>query len=154
MIEIKNVTKIFQGKNASSTALSNISLTVPKGKIFGIIGESGAGKSTLIRCVNLLERPTSGEIYIDGQDMLTLSPSELIATRRKIGMIFQHFNLLSSTTVFENIAFPLKLNKTPKELIRQRVLELLALVGLEKKADDYPAKLSGDRNSVLLLRAL
>ena len=155
MIEIKNVTKVFQGKDTSSTALSDISLTIPKGKIFGIIGESGAGKSTLIRCVNLLERPTSGEIYIDGQNMMTLSPSELTATRRKIGMIFQHFNLLSSATVFENIAFPLKLNKTPKELIKERVLELLALVGLEGKADDYPAKLSGgQKQRVAIARAL
>lgn len=155
MIEIKNVTKDFSEKGIPSIALSNISLTIPKGKIFGIIGESGAGKSTLIRCINLLERPTSGDIYIDGQNMMNLSPSELTATRRNIGMIFQHFNLLSSATVSENITLPLKLNKTPKELIKQRVLELLTLVGLENKADDYPAKLSGgQKQRVAIARAL
>jgi D-methionine transport system ATP-binding protein len=155
MIELKNITKDFPEKGVSSIVLSDISLTVPKGKIFGIIGESGAGKSTLVRCINLLERPTSGGVYIDGQNMMALSPSALAVARRNIGMIFQHFNLLSSATVFENVAFPLKLNKLPKDVIKKRVLELLSLVGLENKTDNYPAKLSGgQKQRVAIARAL
>ncbi len=155
MIELKNITKQFSEKGVSTTALSNISLTVPESKIFGIIGESGAGKSTLIRCVNLLERPTSGEIYVDGKNMTTLSPSELTIARRNIGMIFQHFNLLSSATVFDNVAFPLKLSKIPKDEIRKKVLDLLNLVGLDQKVNDYPAKLSGgQKQRVAIARAL
>lgn len=155
MIELKNVTKDFSEKGVSSIALSDISLEIPEGKIFGIIGESGAGKSTLIRCVNLLERPTSGEVFVDGQNMTALLPSALTIARRNIGMIFQHFNLLSSATVFDNVAFPLKLSKMPKNKIQQRVLELLNLVGLENKANDYPAKLSGgQKQRVAIARAL
>lgn len=155
MIELRNITKDFSNKGTSSVALSNISLVIPEGKIFGVIGESGAGKSTLIRCINLLERPTSGEVYIDGRNMMTLSPSALAITRRNIGMIFQHFNLLSSATVFENVAFPLKLSKMPKDAIKKRVLELLNLVGLEDKIDNYPAKLSGgQKQRVAIARAL
>lgn len=155
MIELRNITKDFSNKGTSSVALSNISLVIPEGKIFGVIGESGAGKSTLIRCINLLERPTSGEVYIDERNMMTLSPSALAITRRNIGMIFQHFNLLSSATVFENVAFPLKLSKMPKDAIKKRVLELLNLVGLEDKIDNYPAKLSGgQKQRVAIARAL
>lgn len=156
MIELKNITKEFRDHNGeSSIAVSNISLQIGKGKIFGIIGESGAGKSTLIRCINLLERPTSGEVYIEGQNMTDLSSSALATARRNIGMIFQHFNLLSSATVFENVAFPLRLSKAPKDSIKQRVDDLLSLVGLENKAMDYPAKLSGgQKQRVAIARAL
>ncbi|KAA6306007.1 Methionine import ATP-binding protein MetN, partial [termite gut metagenome] len=109
MIELKNITKEFRHKGKITTALSNVSITVPKGKIMGIIGESGAGKSTLIRCANLLERPTKGEVIINGERLTQMSPSELTQARRNIGMIFQHFNLLTSRTVFDNVAFPLEL---------------------------------------------
>src|SRR6187455_85648 len=121
MIELKNLTKIFHQKDRAVTALENVTLHVPPGKIFGVIGTSGAGKSTLIRCVNLLEKPTSGEVIVDGKNLLHISNSELTQERRKIGMIFQHFNLLSSRTVFENVAFPLELSRTPKSSIQARV---------------------------------
>ena len=155
MIELKNVTKTFRQKNRIVTALSDVSLKVPPGKIFGVIGTSGAGKSTLIRCVNLLEKPTSGEVIIDGKSLLHLSNSKLARERREIGMIFQHFNLLSSRTVFENVAFPLELAGTSKAAIRERVLELLQLAGLEEKANDYPSSLSGgQKQRVAIARTL
>ncbi|WP_214225078.1 methionine ABC transporter ATP-binding protein MetN [Pedobacter sp. B4-66] len=155
MIELKNITKKFHQKNREIIALSKVSLTVPKGKIFGVIGASGAGKSTLIRCVNLLERPTSGEVIVDGQNLMGLSATDLAKERRQIGMIFQHFNLLSSRTVSENIAFPLELDKLPKQEIKNRVSELLALVGLEEKHNDYPANLSGgQKQRVAIARTL
>lgn len=134
MIELKNVTKNFHQKNRIVSALSDVSLKVPQGKIFGVIGTSGAGKSTLIRCVNLLERPTSGEIIVDGKSLMQLSNAQLAIERRQIGMIFQHFNLLSSRTVFDNVAFPLELVGTSKSEIKTRVLELLDLVGLKEKS--------------------
>src|ERR1700704_2591642 len=114
MIELKNITKIFRQKGRAIAALSDVTLYVPAGKIFGVIGASGAGKSTLIRCVNLLEQPTSGDVIVDGQSLVNLSRAQLAKARRQIGMIFQHFNLLSSRTVFENIAFPLELDNTPQ----------------------------------------
>ncbi|MET3112520.1 D-methionine transport system ATP-binding protein [Pedobacter sp. CG_S7] len=155
MIELKNVTKTFIQKNKSIVALADVSLHVPKGKVFGVIGSSGAGKSTLIRCVNLLERPTSGEVIIDGTNLLTLTSRELAKERRQIGMIFQHFNLLSSKTVFENIAFPLQLDQTSKVDIKRRVLELLDLVGLQDKVNDYPSSLSGgQKQRVAIARTL
>lgn len=155
MIELRNITKKFHQKNREIIALSKVSLTVPKGKIFGVIGASGAGKSTLIRCVNLLERPTSGEVIVDGQNLMDLSATDLAKERRQIGMIFQHFNLLSSRTVSENIAFPLELDKLPKQEIKNRVSELLALVGLEEKHNDYPANLSGgQKQRVAIARTL
>lgn len=155
MIELKNVTKNFHQKNRIVSALSDVSLKVPPGKIFGVIGTSGAGKSTLIRCVNLLERPTSGEIIIDGKSLIQLSNAQLAIERRQIGMIFQHFNLLSSRTVFDNVAFPLELTGTSKTDIKNRVLELLQLVGLEEKANDYPASLSGgQKQRVAIARTL
>lgn len=155
MIELKNITKEFSDKKKSKTVLSDVSLTIPEGKIYGIIGESGAGKSTLVRCVNLLERPTSGEVFVDGQNMLSLSASALTVARRNIGMIFQHFNLLTSATVFDNVAFPLKLSNVPKHEIERRVAELLKIVGLEEKIYDYPAKLSGgQKQRVAIARAL
>jgi len=155
MIELKNITKNFHQKNRVVSALSDVSLKVPQGKIFGVIGTSGAGKSTLIRCVNLLERPTSGEIIVDGKSLLQLSNAQLAIERRQIGMIFQHFNLLSSRTVFENVAFPLELVGAPKDAIRTRVFELLDLVGLAEKANDYPASLSGgQKQRVAIARTL
>ncbi|EDM38867.1 ABC transporter, ATP-binding subunit [Pedobacter sp. BAL39] len=155
MIELRKVTKRFQQKNREVTALDEVSLTVPEGKIFGVIGASGAGKSTLIRCVNLLERPTSGAVMVDGKDLMSLSNSALAKERRHIGMIFQHFNLLSSRTVFDNIAFPLELDGWSRYQIRARVEELLALVGLAEKANDYPASLSGgQKQRVAIARTL
>ena len=155
MIELKNVTKNFHQKDRIVSALSDVSLTVPPGKIFGVIGTSGAGKSTLIRCVNLLERPTSGEIIVDGKSLMQLSNAQLTIERRQIGMIFQHFNLLSSRTVFENVAFPLELAGVSKGDIKTRVFELLQLVGLAEKANDYPASLSGgQKQRVSIARAL
>ncbi|MDR1877579.1 MAG: methionine ABC transporter ATP-binding protein MetN [Flavobacteriaceae bacterium] len=155
MIELKNITKVFEQKGKITTALSDVSLSVPKGKIVGVIGESGAGKSTLIRCVNLLERPDSGEVRVDGQNLMALSPSRLVQARRNIGMIFQHFNLLSSRTVFDNVAFPLELNNIPKVEINKRVHELLELTGLTDKIKNYPVSLSGgQKQRVAIARTL
>ncbi|WP_222538302.1 methionine ABC transporter ATP-binding protein MetN [Pedobacter polysacchareus] len=155
MIELRNITKTFFQKTRTITALSELSLIVPEGKIFGVIGSSGAGKSTLIRCVNLLEKPSSGAVIVDGQNLMALSPKELAKARRHIGMIFQHFNLLSSRTVFENVAFSLELDHTPKAEIEKRVTELLALVGLDEKHHDYPVNLSGgQKQRVAIARTL
>jgi D-methionine transport system ATP-binding protein len=155
MIELKNITKEYRHKGKSVQALNDVSLTVPTGKIMGIIGESGAGKSTLIRCVNLLEYPTSGEVIVGGKNLMKLSPSELIVTRRKMGMIFQHFNLLSSRTVSGNVAFPLELTRMSRDKIKARVAELLQMAGLEDKAEHYPAQLSGGQmQRVAIARAL
>ncbi|MCG8707294.1 methionine ABC transporter ATP-binding protein MetN [Brenneria sp. 4F2] len=155
MIELSNITKVFQQNGRDITALANVNLHVPKGQIYGVIGASGAGKSTLIRCVNLLERPTKGNVLVDGQDLTKLSESQLTQARRQIGMIFQHFNLLSSRTVFGNIALPLELDNTPKTEIKRRVNELLDIVGLSDKHDAYPANLSGgQKQRVAIARSL
>jgi len=155
MIELKNVTKIFRQKDREIIALSGVSLKVEAGRIYGVIGTSGAGKSTLIRCVNLLEKPTSGDVIVDGKNLTLLSESELVKERRQIGMIFQHFNLLSSRTVSENVAFALELDNVSKNEIKSRVSELLKLVGLEEKANDYPANLSGgQKQRVAIARTL
>lgn len=155
MIELSNITKVFQQNGREITALANVNLHVPKGQIYGVIGASGAGKSTLIRCVNLLERPTQGTVLVDGQDLTQLSESQLTQARRQIGMIFQHFNLLSSRTVFGNIALPLELDRTPKAEINRRVNELLDIVGLSDKHDAYPANLSGgQKQRVAIARSL
>jgi D-methionine transport system ATP-binding protein len=155
MIELKNVSKTFSTSGRQIHALSDVSLHVPQGTIFGIIGTSGAGKSTLIRCINLLERPSAGDVFVDGISLLKLSNSQLALQRRQIGMIFQHFNLLSSRTVFGNIAFPLELAGLSKDAIRTRVDELLDLVGLKEKRDEYPASLSGgQKQRVAIARTL
>ncbi|RCX19669.1 D-methionine transport system ATP-binding protein [Fontibacillus phaseoli] len=155
MIELKQLTKIYGSKKKATTALSELNLTVNKGEIFGVIGHSGAGKSTLIRCINLLERPTRGEVWVGGVDLTKLNKRELQQHRRKIGMIFQHFNLLSSATVYDNVAFPLTLTGTPKARIQSKVNELLALVGLEEHRDKHPAQLSGgQKQRVGIARAL
>ncbi|MGG4033737.1 methionine ABC transporter ATP-binding protein [Paenibacillus cisolokensis] len=136
-------------------ALTDIELTVEKGDIFGVIGHSGAGKSTLLRCVNLLERPTSGKVVVNGKEMTALREKELQQERRRIGMIFQHFNLLSTATVTDNIAFPLKLAKWRAPQIKERVDELLELVGLRDHAAKYPSQLSGgQKQRVGIARAL
>ena len=155
MIKLSNITKVFQQGNRSIQALNNVSLHVPAGQIYGVIGASGAGKSTLIRCVNLLERPTEGSVQVDGQELTALSEKELTRARRQIGMIFQHFNLLASRTVFGNVALPLELDNTPQAEIKRRVTELLDLVGLGDKHDSYPANLSGGQKQRLTIaRAL
>lgn len=155
MIELKGITKIYRTKKTATPALSGLNLSVRKGEIFGVIGHSGAGKSTLIRCINLLERPTDGEVWVGGVELTKLGKRELQQQRRKIGMIFQHFNLLSSATVYDNIAFPLTLIGTPKAAIAEKVNELLALVGLEEHRDKYPAQLSGgQKQRVGIARAL
>lgn len=155
MIEIRNLSKIYKTPNHEVMALDNVNLTVNKGEIFGIIGLSGAGKSTLIRCINMLEKPTNGSIFVDGQEITALQRKDLRLARQKISMIFQHFNLLSSRTVYENIMFPLEIAKIPAEKAGPRVTELLELVGLSDKANVYPEQLSGgQKQRVGIARAL
>ncbi|WP_336685865.1 methionine ABC transporter ATP-binding protein [Chryseobacterium bernardetii] len=155
MIEIRNISKTFHQKKQAFKALDQVSLNIDKGDIVGIIGFSGAGKSTLIRTVNLLERPDEGHIIINGKDFTQLSSKQLAEERKKIGMIFQHFNLLSSRTVFDNVALPLELDHSGKDQINKKVNELLKIVGLEDKANDYPKSLSGgQKQRVAIARAL
>ncbi|MDR1107927.1 MAG: ATP-binding cassette domain-containing protein [Spirochaetaceae bacterium] len=154
MIQLKGLTKTFHTDHEIH-AVKNVSLTIPDGEIFGVIGFSGAGKSTLVRCMNLLERPDAGEVLIDGQDLMLLSPPRIRAARKKIGMIFQHFNLFRSRTVGSNVAFPLKYSGMSKEAIDGRVKELLKLVDLEDKEFNYPSQLSGgQKQRVGIARAL
>ncbi|MGP9723991.1 methionine ABC transporter ATP-binding protein, partial [Corynebacterium sp. AOP40-9SA-29] len=154
-VEFRNVGKVFtQGKN-KITALEDVSITVPSGSIVGIIGYSGAGKSTLVRQINGLDKPTSGQVLLDGRDIVPLKESELRKVRRNIGMIFQQFNLLSSRTVAGNIAYPLKLQGMPKAEREARVTELLDFVGLSDKGRSYPEQLSGgQKQRVGIARAL
>ncbi|MCX7570166.1 methionine ABC transporter ATP-binding protein [Tumebacillus sp. DT12] len=155
MIHLQNLQKEYIVNKKSVPALKQIDLTIEKGQIFGIIGHSGAGKSTLIRCINLLEEPTQGSVIVDGVDLTRLSKKALQEERRHIGMIFQHFNLLSSATIFENIAFPLRLAKKDKGEIDRKVTELLELVGLTEHRNKYPAQLSGgQKQRVGIARAL
>ncbi|MEL1134755.1 methionine ABC transporter ATP-binding protein [Desulfitobacterium sp. THU1] len=155
MIRIENLTKVYTSRKDRVTAIEDITLHIPQGAIYGIIGLSGAGKSTLVRCINRLEEPTSGKIFIDDQDLMQMSAHELRQARQKIGMIFQHFHLLQSRTVFDNIAFPLEIAGYKKPEIEQRVRELLPLVGLEDKAQVYPSQLSGgQKQRVGIARAL
>lgn len=155
MIRIEHLTKTFAGGESTVHALSDVNLKMEKGDIFGIIGLSGAGKSTLVRCINRLEEPTGGEIYIEDIAMTKLTEVELRKKRKEIGMIFQHFNLLMNSTVEENIAFPLKMNNYPKAKIKERVKELLEVVGLTEKRKAYPATLSGgQKQRVGIARAL
>lgn len=155
MIKLNSITKVFQQGTRTITALSDVSLHVPAGQIYGVIGASGAGKSTLIRCVNLLERPSSGTVLVDNQDLTSLSESQLTQARRQIGMIFQHFNLMNSRTVAGNVALPLELGKLSRSEINARVKELLELVGLADKQDSWPANLSGgQKQRVAIARAL
>lgn len=156
MIELQHISQRYTTPEGKAfDALKDVSLSINRGEIFGIIGRSGAGKSTLVRCINLLNRPTSGKVLVDGKCLNDLSADELREVRRHIGMIFQHFNLLSSRTVFENAAFPLELVHTPKDQIRKKVDELIELVGLEEHRNKYPAQLSGgQKQRVAIARAL
>lgn len=155
VIELREVSKVYRQEGRELRALSGVSLQVSPGEVFGVLGQSGAGKSTLIRCVNLLERPSSGQVLVEGRDLLSLSSAELRRARQGIGMIFQHFNLFSSQTVAGNVAYPLEVAGWPRAQIQERVRELLALVGLSDKADAYPAQLSGgQKQRVGIARAL
>lgn len=155
MIEIKHLSKTFQMKDGAVNALKDINLTIPDGSIYGIIGMSGAGKSTLVRCINLLERPTAGQVAIDGQDLMELSAPQLREKRRSISMIFQQFNLLMQRTCLGNICFPMEIAGVPKGEARKRALEYLDIVGLPDKANAYPAQLSGgQKQRIAIARAL
>jgi len=155
VIRFHNIRKIYGAGEGAVTALDDVSLHVPEGEIFGVLGQSGAGKSTLIRCVNLLERPTSGSVVVNGQELTSLTPPELRKARQQIGIIFQHFNLLRSRTVADNIAFPLEVIGQPKPQRETRVKELLSLVGLSDKINAYPGQLSGgQKQRVGIARAL
>lgn len=155
MIELKSLSKTFSGEAGDVEALKDIDLRIEDGEIFGIIGLSGAGKSTLVRCINLLERPSSGSVVIDGQSMTELSRRELLKMRRSISMIFQGFNLLEQRSVLKNVCFPLEISGVGREEARLRAVELLKLVGLEDKHDAYPAQLSGgQKQRVAIARAL
>ncbi|MWN89696.1 ATP-binding cassette domain-containing protein [Gilliamella sp. Pra-s65] len=155
MIRFENVFKQYKRNGVTTQALNNINLTIGKGDIFGIIGYSGAGKSTLVRLINFIEKPTQGNVIIQNQVLNQLSNSELRKIRQKIGMIFQHFNLLETKTVFENIAMPLILLRENRQTIKKRVNELLAFVGLSEKANNYPKELSGgQKQRIGIARAL
>jgi D-methionine transport system ATP-binding protein len=155
MIEIRNLSQRFAGPRGWIEALHNLNLTIASGEVFGIIGRSGAGKSTLVRTINLLTRPSEGSVIVDGRDLTTLAVDQLRAARRDIGMIFQHFNLLSSRTVFDNVALPLELSGMKRREIEATVLPLLELVGLTAQKDRYPAQISGgQKQRVGIARAL
>lgn len=152
MIKLENVTKIFPSKKGKDvTALDNVTISVHKGEIHGVIGYSGAGKSTLIRCANLLESPSKGKVWIDGIDLTKLSKEKLRQTRQKVGMIFQHFNLLRTANVYENIAIPLKLLGVPKAEVKERVMKYLDIVDLAEKKMLILLSFPAVKNSVLLL---
>lgn len=155
MIRLEGVTKRFRSAAGERVALDAVDLTVAPGQVFGVVGRSGAGKSTLIRTINLLERPDAGTVTVDGREMTALSPAELRAARRRIGMIFQHFNLLNARTVAENVAFPLRLEGRPAAEIDRRVADLLEQLGLSEHARKHPAQLSGgQKQRVGIARAL
>ncbi|MCH3951247.1 MAG: methionine ABC transporter ATP-binding protein [Acidaminococcus sp.] len=155
MIELQHINKIYHSKAGDLQALTDINLTINDGEIYGIIGLSGAGKSTLVRCINMLETPTSGTVIVNGKDMTKLSATELRKARQDIGMIFQHFNLLSTRMVYGNVAFPLEIQGLSKDEIKKKVEPLLDLVGLSDRADHYPSQLSGgQKQRVGIARAL
>ncbi len=155
MIELVNVTKHFETTSGVVEAVNNVSLKIDKGDIFGIIGLSGAGKSTLVRCMNLLERPTSGQILFDGADLCSLTPAELLRTRRKISMIFQSFNLLSQRTALKNVCYPMEISGVPRAKQLEKAKHLLEVVGLADRMNSYPAQLSGgQKQRVAIARAL
>ena len=155
MIRLENVSKTFTDSNKEVHAVNNVSLTINDGDIFGIIGFSGAGKSTLVRCINLLEKPTEGKVFVDDAEITALSGKELRKARKKIGMIFQHFNLMPSRTIFGNVAYPLRGSGLSKEEIREKVHHLLELVGISEKENAFPSQLSGgQKQRVAIARAL
>lgn len=155
IIQIQGVSKTFQGKDRAVEALKNISLDIGRGNIYGIIGMSGAGKSTLVRCLNFLEKPTSGSVLIEGRDLSVLNEKELCGVRNEVAMIFQHFNLLMQRTVLDNVCFALEILGRKKKQAREKAMELLKVVDLEEKALAYPAQLSGgQKQRVAIARAL
>ncbi|OBR63121.1 hypothetical protein A7K91_23765 [Paenibacillus oryzae] len=155
MLELQNILKSFTGADGRHDVVNNVSLSVGKGDIYGIIGASGAGKSTLLRTINLLERPDSGEVWLEGVDLTKLGKRELRLARGQIGMIFQHFHLIENRTVYDNISFPLEIAGVPKKERRERILESLAIVDLQDKVLVYPAKLSGgQKQRIAIARAL
>ena len=155
MIQVENLCKSFSTKNGTVEAARNISFSIEKGEIFGIIGLSGAGKSTLVRCLNLLERPTSGTVRVNGKNLTKLSEKELRKERQNIGMIFQHFNLLMQRTALDNVCFPMEIAGISKKEARKKALEYLKVVGLEEKALSYPSQLSGgQKQRVAIARVL
>lgn len=155
IIQLNNVSKTFNSKTGTVEAVKNINLNIEKGDIFGIIGLSGAGKSTLVRCLNLLEKPTEGQVFIHEKDLMKLSDKELRKTRQNIGMIFQHFNLLMQRNVMDNVCFPMEIAGIKKKEARKKALEYLRTVGLEDKAKAYPAQLSGgQKQRVAIARVL
>ncbi|UJF25068.1 methionine ABC transporter ATP-binding protein [Suttonella sp. R2A3] len=155
MIKLSNISKTYTHAGQTIHALDGVNLEVERGQIYGVVGQSGAGKSTLIRCVNLLERPSAGTVTVDGKELTALTPQQLLKARHEMGMIFQHFNLLSSRTVYDNIALPLELIGESKRTINEKVRPLLALTGLEDKVRHYPSQLSGgQKQRVAIARAL
>lgn len=156
MIRLENINKSFTGDDGQTFyACRDVNIHVNKGEIYGIIGFSGAGKSTVVRCINLLGKPTFGSVIVDGKDLLSLTPKELRQERKRIGMIFQHFNLMKSRTVFDNVAFPLKHSGLSKAQVQKRVRELLELVEIGEKENAYPSQLSGGQQQrVAIARAL
>lgn len=155
MIEIRNLSKSFSSAGGAINALTDINITINDGEIFGIIGLSGAGKSTLVRCINLLERPTTGEVVIDGRDITKIPTKELLKVRQSIGMIFQSYNLLEQRNVLGNVLFPLEVAGVPKDKARERAIELIELVGLSDRIKSYPSQLSGgQKQRVAIARAL
>ena len=155
MIRLENVSKTFTDSNKEVHAVNNVSLTINDGDIFGIIGFSGAGKSTLVRCINLLEKPTEGKVFVDDAEITALSGKELRKARKKIGMIFQYFNLMPSRTIFGNVAYPLRGSGLSKEEIKEKVHHLLELVGISEKENAFPSQLSGgQKQRVAIARAL
>ena len=155
MIQINHLSKTFDSKNSNVEALSDIQLQIEDGEIFGVIGLSGAGKSTLVRCMNLLEKPTSGEVIIDGENLLSLPERKLRKKRREIGMIFQHFNLLMQRNVLDNVCFPLEIAGVKRRIAKEKAMEYLRIVGLEDKAKAYPVQLSGgQKQRVAIARTL
>ncbi len=154
-IELRGLSKVYQIPGGEVQALNNINLAIEQGDIYGIIGMSGAGKSTLIRCLNRLDTPTDGQVLIDGQNILAMSKKQLLQTRRRMAMIFQQFNLLMQKSVARNVRYPLEIAGAPKKQANERVMELLKIVGLEEKANAYPAQLSGgQKQRVAIARAL
>ena len=155
VIELRHISKVFPTADGDFQALTDVNLTIQDGDIFGIVGMSGAGKSTLVRCINLLERPTEGEVLVDGQNLMELSPAQLRQARRSISMIFQQFNLLMQRTCLKNICFPMEIAGVPKAEARKRALAYLDIVGLPDKANAYPAQLSGgQKQRIAIARAL
>ena len=155
MIELKHISKVFPTADGELKALTDVNITVEDGDVFGIVGMSGAGKSTLVRCINLLERPTEGQVVIDGRDLCAMTEKELMVQRRSISMIFQQFNLLMQRTCLKNICFPMEIAGVKAADARKKALELLDIVGLPDKADAYPAQLSGgQKQRIAIARAL